>query len=126
VFYYIAANANSGKSQVRPITAPQGQWSFRVFGNMQQEKIQTMLFAKQAFPNPSSGLTILPIQVSSAEPIRIVIQDMMGRTVWSLDPKTYAPGNKQLFFNSEEWSPGLYQITAVQGINKSVQKLLVY
>ncbi len=126
VFYYIAANANSGKSQVRPITAPQGQWSFRVFGSMQQEKIQAMLFAKQAYPNPSSGLTVLPIHVSSAEPISIVIQDMMGRTVWSLDPKTYAPGNKQLFFNSEEWSPGLYQITAVQGKNKSVQKLLVY
>lgn len=126
VFYYIAANANSGKSQVRPITAPQGQWNFMVFGSMQQEKIQTNLFAKPAYPNPSSGLTVLPIQVSSAEPVDVVIQDMMGRILYTIAPKTYAPGDTQLFFNTEKWSPGMYQITATQGKSKTVQKLLVY
>ena len=126
VFYYIAANANSGKSQVRPITAPQGQWNFMVFGSMQQEKIQNNLFAKPAYPNPSSGLTVLPIQVSSAEPVDVVIQDMMGRILYTIAPKTYAPGDTQLFFNTENWSPGMYQITATQGKSKTVQKLLVY
>jgi agmatine deiminase len=30
VYYYIQANAVSGKSQVRPITAPSGYWAFKV------------------------------------------------------------------------------------------------
>ncbi|MEZ5014720.1 MAG: agmatine deiminase family protein [Chitinophagales bacterium] len=30
IYYYIHADANSGKEQVRPITAPQGYWDFRI------------------------------------------------------------------------------------------------
>jgi agmatine deiminase len=124
VFYYISAQANSGKSQVRPLTAPLGHWKFKVLGSMNLPAVQSP-FSKPLFPNPSSGITVLPLQVQHAEPIELEIQDLLGRKMLHWEPKTYSPGNQTLFFDTTNWPAGMYRIVFRQGNQKQEQKLMV-
>lgn len=53
VFYHIHAEANNGKQQVRPITAPLGYWEFRVLQDI--TGIAEVDLNVSVYPNPSSG-----------------------------------------------------------------------
>jgi len=124
VFYYISAQANSGKSQLRPLPAPQGHWKFKVFGSMHLPT-EPSPFSKPVFPNPSSGITVLPLQVQSSAPIEIEIQDLLGRKIQHWEPQTYPPGTQSLFFDTSNWRAGMYRIIFRQGNQKQEQKLMV-
>ena len=124
VFYYISAQSNSGKSQVRPLTAPQGQWKFNVLGSTIMEKMDNP-FSEPVYPNPSSGITAVPMYVHNPNPIEIQIQDILGRVMHTWDASTYAPGKHTLFFDSFNWPAGLYRIIFKQGNHLQEQKLLV-
>lgn len=124
VFYYISAQANSGKSQLRPLPAPQGHWKFKVLGSMQLPT-EPNPFSKPVFPNPSSGITVLPLQVQSSAPIEIEIQDLLGRKIQRWETQTYPPGNQTLFFDTSNWRAGMYRIVFRQGNQRQEQKLMV-
>jgi len=124
VFYYISAQANSGKSQLKPLPAPQGHWKFKVFGSMHLPT-EPSPFSKPVFPNPSSGITVLPLQVQSSAPIEIEIQDLLGRKIQNWEPQTYPPGTQSLFFDTSNWRAGMYRIIFRQGNQKQEQKLMV-
>ncbi|MFZ4771627.1 MAG: hypothetical protein ACOYLO_15700, partial [Ferruginibacter sp.] len=52
IYYYISATSNSGKTQVRPMPAPQGYWHFRVLGPVSAREATTSIETR-LFPNPS-------------------------------------------------------------------------
>ncbi|MGB0916998.1 MAG: agmatine deiminase family protein [Flavobacteriales bacterium] len=53
VFYYVHAEANNGKQQVRPMPAPEGYWNFNVLEGVTSVD-EANLFAS-VYPNPSTG-----------------------------------------------------------------------
>ena len=79
VFYYIHAEATSGKQQVRPMPAPQGYWKFRIFssptGLLERE------LAIGVLPNPSTGL--FRVNLNRSENISYSILDITGKTVFA-------------------------------------------
>ena len=58
VYYYIAANSVSGKSQVRPMPAPAGYWKFEVTGTTGFAESFTNEI-QSIFPNPCNSITCI-------------------------------------------------------------------
>jgi agmatine deiminase len=78
VFYYIHAEANSGKQQVRPITAPEGWWEFRVTGTV-TSVANGGLMDLEVFPNPANDLLRITATWDSETEVSVI--DMAGRTL---------------------------------------------
>lgn len=126
VFYYIHAQANSGKQQVRPITAPDGWWQFDVIGFTtiieDEEKESQML---NAYPNPSNGITCIPVSTIREIKGRLFMTDVSGREVATIYSGSFSKGEKNHFINTINFSAGTYLIILQTEEGKSVQKLMV-
>ena len=126
VSYYIASKAKSGKEQVRPLTAPEGHWSFRIdypTANINLESNST-LFGK-IYPNPSSGITVIPITTLSSETIQLQLIDQTGRLIETIFEGTTTSGENQYFINSKDYSEGIYFVLLTSNSARTVQKLVV-
>lgn len=80
VFYYISAEAVSGKQQVRPMTAPQGWWKFDVLDAVTAAQHEA-LEAVRLFPNPTTG--IFEVQGVDGMPATVSVSDITGRIIHS-------------------------------------------
>ncbi len=125
VFYYIKAYATSGKQQVRPITAPQGFYNFKVLGttSVKSENLKSEILSP--FPNPSKGITCLPVTTNFAQPIRIECLNMLGeklQTVYSGETKS---GDNKYFINTQHFAAGVYLLQYTIGSQTTVKRLIV-
>lgn len=84
VYYYIEGTANSGKQQVRPITAPQGWWRFRVLGLSTGVPDMAGPSIVEVFPNPTNGLLAISVEGSGNAPVNVRLTDVLGREVMQL------------------------------------------
>lgn len=127
VEYYIESLANSGKQQVRPITAPDGYYSFRVFDTttVNIQKITQHLFDVKAFPNPSRGITCIPLTVSEPLQVNIDLIDITGRLVLNIYQGMTMTGEQRYFFDSTNLASGTYMIRAQSKAGSVFQKLIV-
>jgi hypothetical protein len=129
IFYFIGAQAESGKSQVRPIVAPQGTWSFMVLDSgvvtSQGDKLLKNLFKLEAFPNPSSDLVCIPLSSEIPLNVRLEILDMTGRVVQTLFNGRVQSGESRFYIHTELWESGIYFIRATTPSGSVVQKLAV-
>ena len=89
--------------------APDGWWSFEVLGTLSVYEPVVPSFSP-AFPNPSHGLTCIPLNMPTADQGTLELIDMTGRTVLMIHQGTFAAGVKNYFLNSEGVAPGAYQI----------------
>lgn len=109
VYYYISATANSGKSQVRPLPAPDGYWDFNVTGTtglaaVFQNEIQPV------FPNPCNAITCIPVKLEKSGFIQIRILDASGRFIQSVYQGTKLAGENKFFFDAKGLDAGMYFI----------------
>ena len=129
VFYFVGAQAESGKSQVRPIVAPEGTWSFMVLDSgvvtSQGTKVLNSLFKLQAFPNPTSGLVCVPVSSDLPIDINLEVLDMTGRVVETLFQGRIQSGERRFYIHTELWESGIYLIRATTTSGSVVQKLAV-
>ncbi len=84
VYYFIEGTANSGKQQVRPITAPQGWWRFRVLGLSTSVPDVAGPSIVEVFPNPTSGLVAISVAGSGDASVSVRLTDVLGREVMVL------------------------------------------
>jgi agmatine/peptidylarginine deiminase len=84
VYYYVEGTANSGKTQVRPITAPQGWWRFRVLGDATGMPDVAGPEIVEVFPNPSNGMLVVTMNGTGDAPVRVYLTDALGREVMTL------------------------------------------
>lgn len=129
VYYYIQGNSESGKIQVRPITAPEGRWKFRVLDTGMVTSnglplIETMLQA-EVFPNPSSGITCVSLKSPDKMPVDIRVFDITGREVEALHRGFVAGGEQRYYLNTEQWNSGVYLVKVHTPFGDKVMKLMV-
>jgi agmatine/peptidylarginine deiminase len=124
VYYYIGATAVSGKTQVRPMPAPDAYFPFEVTGTTSITENAAPLFAN-AFPNPSHGLTCVPLNMPVQDEGRLMLIDMMGREVMVVHEGTFVQGDKKYFLNTETLEAGAYQLVLITNNYRAAQPLMV-
>lgn len=128
VFYYIKGHANSGKEQVRPMPAPLGNFEFDVLGTTGLADISsTGFFMKPVYPNPSHGITCIPVTLGHNTKGSIKLYDMLGNLVTVIHDGEMFAGEKNYFLNSLNLNieAGAYLIVAETQEEKITQKLMV-
>ena len=89
VYYYIRAVANNGKVQVRPITAPQGWWRFRVL-NSPNVALSLKVFLEGAY-DTGTGLMRDDLRVQGLIPLTEPYTAAGFSLVSNTTPSTTAP-----------------------------------
>ncbi len=112
VYYYVEATSNSGKTQDRPITAPEGYWKFRVLGEVVGVQENTVSFGK-VFPNPASAMTCIPVNFNSNEQGKIVLVNMAGQVVHEVYQGAFPMGEKKFFFDAAMFASGVYNLRVI-------------
>lgn len=128
VFYYIKAHANSGKEQVRPMPAPRGTFEFDVLGPTGINEFSSAAMAiKPVFPNPSHGLTCIPVSIPKDTKGSIRIYDMPGNLVATVFEGSMPAGEKNYFLNSlsQNLNSGAYLVVLETTEGRATQKLMV-
>ncbi|HEX2616054.1 MAG TPA: agmatine deiminase family protein, partial [Flavobacteriales bacterium] len=107
VFYYIGATANSGKVQVRPIVAPEGQWQFRVNGPTGiLESSAPVVVA--LYPNPATDVVVLALSEGQGL-ATVTLHDALGRTVKRYTAQA-VPAGGRLFLDVSSVPAGAYEL----------------
>jgi len=128
--YFISAKANSGKEQVRPITAPEGYWSFNVYDttsstvNIQKEWLKD-IFSINAFPNPSNGITCVPVNMKVGTFLKLDLLDLQGRIVQQIYQGMTNSGENRFYINASEFAAGVYLLRANTDVGEAFQKLII-
>lgn len=126
IFYYIHAQANSGKQQNRPMPAPDGWWKFKVIGSIAGVEENTQhLFATGLYPNPSKGITCIPFQTERKLSGKLYVTDMTGKVVQEIYAGDFTQGSTNYFVNTWNWPSGLYLVVAETNEGTMTQKLVV-
>ncbi|HBB48656.1 MAG TPA: hypothetical protein DCZ44_03355 [Flavobacteriaceae bacterium] len=98
VDYYIQATANSGKTLVRPLVAPDGFWTINV-GNLSIEDFSSRRFISDAVPNPTNGAVEFRLN-QIHETIQVIIYNVLGQELYHGEiPQGH--GNYRLELNPE-------------------------
>lgn len=123
VFYYIRATSYTNKVQQRPITAPQGFYQFKVLGtvgvNEQQVEPGVM------YPNPSKGITCIPVHSNYPLPVTISCYNTLGALVEHVYQGDVKQGDNNFFIHTASYSPGVYFIRVQSAGQEWTQKLIV-
>lgn len=77
VFYYIHAEANNGKEQVRPMPAPEGYWMFKVLSDPTGITENELGFS--IYPNPTTDFVRVRMDVPTS--VEFTLMDQLGRMV---------------------------------------------
>jgi len=126
IFYYVEGFANSGKHQVRPMPAPAGYWKFRVLGPVSADELSVSeLLMQPAFPNPSKGITCIPVYSYSGSEANLNLTDVTGRMVLNIFNGYLKRGESKLFFDSSEIPAGSYFLMLKTPTGSATQKLMV-
>jgi agmatine/peptidylarginine deiminase len=127
IFYYITAEANSGKMGIRPIVAPAGYFKFEINEVIATEDklAANSRFLKEIFPNPATSTTVIPVNMPQAMTATIVLKNMLGQTVKTVFNGNIPAGESNYFINVKTVASGNY-VVVLEGENgRSVQKLVI-
>lgn len=126
IFYYIEGIASSGKTQVRPMPAPEGYWKFKVLDtttSLQEKKIES--YIKEPFPNPGKAITCIPFHNASEGFTEVVVYDAPGRIVEKVFSGNLASGDKNFFVNCSGYEAGIYFIRISNQDGQFTKRLMV-
>lgn len=124
VYYYIEAQANSGKTQVRPMPAPAGYWWFDVTGPNAVQEISTTAFLP-AYPNPSHGITCIPVKLSGDTRGSLKLCNLLGEEIKLIHEGEFVAGEKNYFIDSSNLLAGAYLLVLQTEQGTATQKLMV-
>lgn len=126
VYYYIHATSVSGKQQVRPMPAPLGTFKFEVLMSTSVNTLQSeSTILKPAYPNPSHGITCIPVSNTNKQNGSIKLVDMLGNIVTVIYEGEIKSGDSNYFINTSELSKGTYILVMEINNQKQFQKLLI-
>lgn len=83
------------------------------------------LYVSQNFPNPSEGQTTIHVYLNRTSQLRLVLKNIVGQTVLSLDRGEQPAGDQQLVVNTSDLQSGVYFYTVSAGKESITKKLIV-
>lgn len=107
--YYVEGLAESGKQQVRPMTAPEGYWTFEVLGDVTGIEDNSSPIAA-IYPNPANSITVIRLNNEQNGQGRIELRDMMGRLVQVVHEGSLPRGEQRIFLDAATLTPSVYQV----------------
>lgn len=125
VHYYIHAEANSGKTQTRPIPAPQAYFPFKVFGTTSVLDNDLQVGFTEVFPNPASAITYIGVNSVTSENASVFVTDMHGRVVERIFEGQLAVGTNKFFLDAATLPTGMYLIVVRSERGDTATKKLV-
>lgn len=126
VFYYLEGEANSGKTQVRPMPAPEGYWKFKVLDtatSIEEKNIASYL--KEPFPNPGKAITCIPFHAARAGNAEVVVYDAPGRMVQKIYSGRIEAGDKNFFVDCSGYEAGIYFVRVNIAEGQFTKRLMV-
>lgn len=126
VYYYIHAIANSGKQVVRPLVAPEGYFRFRIHPTTATaEAPLPSLSLGEAFPNPASALTCIPVQSAGGGEAAIEISDLLGRRLETVFTGRLPMGASRHYFDAGRLPAGVYLVSLQSGGGREARKVII-
>lgn len=126
VDYYINGVANSGKSQNRPMPAPEGYYRFRVLGNnpvdIQELAESTKL---SVFPNPANAITCIPVELPGSTKGNLSLYSITGQRVFDIHTGTFPLGESKYFLDASRFEAGAYIIKLETPSYTVTQRLMI-
>lgn len=109
--YYITATSNNGKTITKPMTAPDGFYTYMINWPAGINSLNPNTnFLLNPLPNPNNGSFTLPMAIDKDMQITAVVTDVTGRTVRKIDFGKKENGMHQLQFNLYNVAEGSYFI----------------
>lgn len=129
VFYYLSAQSNSGKTIAKPMTAPAGNYRFRVESTTAVGEGETgsvrQFVLHQNYPNPFNPETAISYQLSAISNIELAVYNLLGQKIKTLVSETQQSGAHRVIWDGrdesgERVSSGvyLYRLRAVPKVQE--------
>ncbi|HKK38519.1 MAG TPA: T9SS type A sorting domain-containing protein, partial [Cryomorphaceae bacterium] len=122
--YYVSAIAENGKTQVRPIVAPEGFWSFEVLGTITSVDTQKLISMAKVYPNPAMDLVSIPINARRELDVTVYMTDITGKVVKEIHSGTLF-GDRRLSVFVSDLASGVYTVVAEGVFGRVATPLLV-
>ena len=103
IFYYISATSNIGKTITKPITAPEGFYSFVVENNVTFAGNAAHLeefYLSQNYPNPFNPSTNIQYSVNITQKVTLKVYDLLSREIVTLVNEEKPAGTYEVEFSS--------------------------
>ncbi len=116
IFYYINAESVSGRNVSKPLTAPEGFWSFMVetaTAAIDAEQTQAVLY--DPYPNPSNGVVDIGLSLATTMNCKIIVRDVMGRLVQVISEGELTAGAHKFIFKPSNTTAGIYIVEVQTG-----------
>jgi agmatine deiminase len=125
IYYYIRGQANTAKTQVRPLAAPAGYYRFKVEGSPVATSEPMAAAMSQIYPNPASAITVIPVSTNRSTLATIEIFDVLGKQVETIFNGNMSSGASNHFLDAARLAPGTYFIVLKTNNGVQTQKLVV-
>jgi agmatine deiminase len=123
--YYLFGESESGKTQLRPMPAPAGHWSFTILGDIHvSEKSQSPTILR-VYPNPAQGITCIELRLLQSQQVDAYLTDVAGQRVQTIYSGSLSPSRNKLFVDTAQLPAGIYHIQVDAPTGRQSQKLLV-
>jgi len=122
--YYVSAIAENGKTQVRPLVAPEGFWSFEVLGTITSVNTEDLISLSNVYPNPATDLVSIPIHAQRELDVTVYMTDITGKVVKEIHSGTLI-GDRRLSVFVNDLAPGVYTVVAEGDFGRTATPLLV-
>lgn len=125
IYYYIKGHASTGKTQVRPLPAPEAYYHFTVTDllNSTEEEFQSHI--GKAFPNPTGANVTLPIVLKNYSWVKVDLVSIEGKHVNNLYNGNLTQGESTHTFDVSRFPPGAYFLKVQTGDEVFTQKIII-
>lgn len=127
VFYYVHAEATTGKQMNRPMPAPKGYWKFRVLeratsiDNPEKQGISL----QPIYPNPSQQFAHVPVFSREPKQGSIILYDLTGKKLQTVFEGDLPFGPSNYLVETADLAPGTYFVSLEVPSGRQVQRLVV-
>lgn len=119
--YYISAESNNGKTMTKPITAPDGFYSFEYGTNTSVEDLNGGI--GEFYPNPANELSSIEVNSLSSGSMTVYVLNNEGKEVYK-NSFELANGYDLLSIETSRLPVGAYIVNIVLPDSKSISKKL--
>jgi agmatine/peptidylarginine deiminase len=124
IYYYVEGYAVDGKVQVRPMPAPDGYWKFRILTPTGINE-EALTFVRRPFPNPSHGITCIPLRIARPGFMSVQLMDVTGRVIENIHEGMVMPGERNFFTDTSHLATGIYTVKVSHNGRTESARILV-